>query len=143
MNTYTTIEQSKRLVELGLDPNTCDGIYAAKVKDWEGKEVKNPRYRIHVGVKLGKFIVQNFEEIDEIPAWSFGNLLELLPRTIECDNIIYDLTYNFRSNSISYREKFGPDTLIEFFIDSDPYENIIVCFNWLVKNGFINKEVVN
>lgn len=143
MNTYTTIEQSKKLVELGLDPNTCDGVYAATVKDWEGKEIKNPKYRFYVGSKLGKFIVQNFEEIDEIPAWSFGNLLELLPMAIRCDNIVYDLTYNFRSNTISYREKFGPDTLIEFFTDPDPYENIIVCFNWLVNNGFINKEVVN
>lgn len=143
MNTYTTIEQSKRLVELGLDPNTCDGIYAAKVRDWKGKEIDNPRYRIHIGAELGKFIVQNFEEIDEIPAWSFGNLLELLPETIKCDCISYDLVYNFGTGGISYKEEYGPDTIIEFFVESDPYENIIDCFNWLLENGFFNKEVVN
>ena len=143
MNTYTTIEQGKRLVELGLDPNTCDGIYAAKVVDWEGKKVKNPKYRIYVGEKLGKAIVQNFESIDEIPAWSFGNLLELFPRTIECDCISYDLVYNFGSGAISYKEEYGSDTIIEFFVESDPFENIIDCFNWLLENGFLNKKVVN
>lgn len=52
---YTTIEQSKRLVELGLDPSTSDMWYSEK-------------YGIQIGF-AGK----------RTPAWSLDALLKVIP----------------------------------------------------------------
>lgn len=131
MNTYTTLDQSKRLVELGIKPTTADGVYAAKIRDWSGKEI-SPRYRLQVSSFPGKFVVQNFEEIDEIPAWSFGNLLNQLPGSITVDNFSYDLVYIPSTKTISYVLEETNHALVSFFVDSDPYENIISCIDWLI-----------
>lgn len=132
MNTYTTLDQSKRLVELGIKPTTADGVYAAKIVDWQGNTILDPKYRLHVCSYPGKFIVQNFESIDEIPAWSFGNLLNQLPGSITVDNFSYDLVYIPSTKTISYILEDTNNVLSSFFIDSDPYENIISCIDWLV-----------
>ena len=132
MNTYTTLDQSKRLVELGIKPTTADGVYAAKIRDWSGKEISDPRYRLQVSSFPGKFVVQNFEEIDEIPAWSFGNLLNQLPGSITVDNFSYDLVYIPSTKTISYVLEETNHALVSFFVDSDPYENIISCIDWLI-----------
>lgn len=142
MNTYTTLDQSKRLVELGIKPTTADGVYAAKIRDWSGKEISDPRYRLQVSSFPGKFVVQNFEEIDEIPAWSFGNLLSLLPESIVVDDFGYDLIYIPATKTISYVLEDTNNVLSSFFIDSDPYENVISCIDWLINTvgGNINGD---
>ena len=57
----TSIEQSKRLIELGIDANSADMVYH---KNLEGT------YNLRV--------VNNILEYD-IPAWSLSALLELMP----------------------------------------------------------------
>lgn len=76
---YTTIEQSKRLVELGLDPKTADLSYCAItegvrnkmiIKDWE------------VSIGLDTAIKNNLFSYREgymYPAWSLYALLKVIP----------------------------------------------------------------
>lgn len=57
----TSIEQSKKLLELGIDPNTADIFYAdgERLAVWNNKEV-------------------NLDN-EDIPCWSLAALLNILP----------------------------------------------------------------
>jgi len=74
----TDVEQSKKLVELGIDVNTADMVYCIELYK-EGWKYSNKAYPID-GTLGG----------DDIPAWSLTALLKLIPdfdmhkRTIEC-----------------------------------------------------------
>ena len=57
----TSIEQSKRLIELGIDRKTSDMYY------WCGSDLR-----------IGGYRAQD-EELD-IPAWSLSALLDILPK---------------------------------------------------------------
>lgn len=73
MQHYTTIEQSKKLVELGLNPKTADMIWTPL--NWQLTE-----YYIEVkqdGINTPK---------NPIPCWSLGALLELMPEIFEDEN---------------------------------------------------------
>lgn len=71
----TTKEQSQRLLNLGLKPETADCQYAALVIDWKGNPISNPKWRFYDHNK--GFIVQNFEQMECVPAWSLHRLIEL------------------------------------------------------------------
>ena len=58
----TTREQSQRLLDLGLKPETADCQYAALVIDWKGSPISSPKWRFYDHNK--GFIVQNFEKIE-------------------------------------------------------------------------------
>ena len=57
----TSVEQSERLIDLGLDPKTADMYYMngnnLTLGSWEGNE----------------------HDWDDIPGWSLGSLLNLMP----------------------------------------------------------------
>jgi hypothetical protein len=80
----TTNEQSERLLALGLKKETADCQYAALVVDWKGDPISNLKWRFYDHNK--GFIVQNFERIERIPAWSLHRLIEIanLPQYWEC-----------------------------------------------------------
>ena len=63
----TSIEQSKKLIELGIDVNTADMVYCIELYK-EGWKYSNEAYPID-GTLEG----------DDIPAWSLSALLELIP----------------------------------------------------------------
>ena len=71
MNAYTTIEESKQLIEAGLDVNTADGYLRHK---WE-EITQNHHFQAEYGEK--------------IPCWSLAALLNI----IDNNNIAY-----FRDN---------------------------------------------
>lgn len=63
---WTTIEQSKKLIEAGLDPNTADMCYESLGK---GLICKYPTF---------KDIDLDFSVISDIPCWSLGALINLI-----------------------------------------------------------------
>lgn len=73
----TTLEQSKKLVELGIDPSTADMSYRP--------------YREEGGISDYKFDLCPYKYASWIgyPAWSLSALLDLMP-------IINDDTYTMR-----------------------------------------------
>ena len=95
---YTTIEQSKKLVELGIDVDTADMHY-----DEYDVNVDNlPEKGIEVFPTVNKH--KNAEY--KLPCWSTEALLKLLPREINrTDNYILDniLVYPNKGYCISYR----------------------------------------
>jgi len=70
----TTIEQSKKLIELGIDRKSSDMFY------WCGEDLR-----------IGGYKAQS-EEFD-IPAWSLSALIPLMPDKISIDNESYYLYF--------------------------------------------------
>ena len=127
----TTKVQSERLLALGLKKETAD---MALIENWE------------YDLKDGKFFTGEYFErpIDYvegmtghyIPAWSLHRLIEMMPTLIGWRDKQYWLDVNndgvCYSTSMSY-------ALVEFIADN-LYDNIIFCIEWLIKEGYFNKE---
>lgn len=128
--TYTSIEQSKALMHLGLDEKTAD-MYYQQTEDaidcWE--------------VHIGKKDAQN--ELPQISCWSSEALLDILPDEVyieEEDDTAYlaiskeDCTY-----IVSYDSKLRLDERL-VFIDSMGEDLANVLFKvieWLLTNKLI------
>lgn len=115
----TTKEQSQRLLNLGLKPETADCQYAALVIDWKGNPISNPKWRFYDHNK--GFIVQNFEQMECVPAWSLHRLFEMI-----C-NYTYNKHYTF-------------DFSMDYDSMQDVYDSIIEVIERHIKNGCFNKE---
>ena len=82
---YTTIEQSKRLVELGLDPETADAWWCEMqpLKQEDPRALKLvPDGEPIVSLSLTKRERLAVANYNDIPAWSLDRLMELLPPSI-------------------------------------------------------------
>ena len=79
----TSLEQSKKLIELGIDKKTSDMFY------WYGEDI----------IKIGGDESQS--DIFDISAWSLTALLKLIPKfSLEKDisnNTGYQLHYNYNT----------------------------------------------
>ena len=137
----TTREQSERLIALGLKKETAD---MAQIENWD------------YDLKDGKFFTGEYFErpIDYvegmtghyIPAWSLHRLLSLIPKNIEFQvSPMYGRNYTLPIElqitcelDICYielnREEF------KGFYGTDIYDSAIRCIEWLIKEGYFNKE---
>lgn len=116
----TTMEQSERLIALGLKRETADmglaGDIPIAIEDWK---------------------TQDTTLIDS-PAWSLHRLMEMMPSTLQN---LYELDFSkrgvyyadFSNGSFNFIQSFAkPATTL--------YDNIINCIEWLIKEGYFNKE---
>ena len=124
MTHYTTIEQSEKLVELGLSPESSDMHYSMvynRAIDGGGKNLSNfPTTLKPIGT-------------EDIPCWSLGALLEVMPKYVQINSNQTGLTIyiTFVHNGIvtdSHHVK--NNTFLEAAY------NMVV---WLLKNGYIKK----
>ena len=70
---YTTVEQSKRLIELGINPNTADFVTIWYRSREGGKYITMPKETLDA-------IRTPFTDIiEEVATWSLTALLELMP----------------------------------------------------------------
>lgn len=120
----TTIEQSKRLISLGIDINTSDCHH------WESEG--------KVYTYIGKCPEKDGQRLLEAtPAWSLHRLYEMCPRclfklrpalhkTVTGDSIFYCTEIN--NNDEDYEVPFSQHCNL--------YDNIIDCIEWLIVNGY-------
>ncbi len=110
----TTREQSERLLALGLKKETADMCIR-----WGSASCEMPR----------KFTKRNESEV--FPAWSLHRLMELVPHKHGeyCD---YANNYMYYYNI--------PLDVVEQFVGETIYEYLIDCIEWLIKEGYFNKE---
>lgn len=113
----TTIEQSRKLLELGLDPKSADFA-------WVGED--------------GCFVKSSSDEVEdtETPAWSLEALIDALPSGtafISKGRLVY---------SISFRKGGGGD---ENFVSTSYSKSLInqvfELVVWLLENGYMQKGV--
>ena len=127
----TTREQSERLIALGLKKETADMSYQY-LNQWDGWFIRP---------------IEEDEKIThmEIPAWSLGRLIEMMPPSIK-DGYHYSLIYDIHRDAIGYicfangGLQRPYNRLLWDTQSTDPFDNIIVCIEWLIKEGYFNKE---
>lgn len=134
----TTIEQSKKLLELGLKKETADMCFFRSTDE----DVENPYTRLVVD----DYILNSLESDDNIPAWSLHRLLSIMPTTFKYYNEEYGeecerWLYIDMPKSVRY-ENFMMDWEV-FNKNEELYDNIIDCIEYLVKNELLNEHFLN
>lgn len=129
----TTLEQSKRLVELGLDPNTADLVYFIHHNEFDPDSE----------VFIERDFRDNWEPVwdtwddDDIPCWSMHSLMALLPQHVQNK-------YNIKFVHNVYFTIFNDDGTVAFGdnIHTETGENameaVFKFFCWLLENGHLN-----
>lgn len=129
----TTFEQSKRLLELGLNPETADMCFFRSTDE----DVENPYTRLVVD----DYMINTLEDDDNIPAWSLHRLIELCPEYINIDGYA-DTSYWIKiykhDNKIIYENDY--DRWIYLGDSDNLFDTFIDCIEWLIKEGHFNKE---
>lgn len=139
-NNYTSVEQSKKLIELGLDPESADMCYHFPDIQEHNYALCLPWEKVHLT-----------EKENSLPCWSVGALFDLFPIFTEptafsCKvsvptihhlsneyEIIYEGDYEFPmiiSDNIASVVSFKRGNLIDAC-----YEMVV----WLLENGYIKK----
>ena len=129
----TTREQSERLIALGLKKETADMVHykSASMKEW--------------GVLATQFTKECQGSKCYYPAWSLWRLCEMLPPSIK-DGYHYSLIYDIHRDAIGYicfangGLKRPYNRLLWDTQSTNPFDNIIVCIECLIKEGYFNKE---
>lgn len=135
----TSVEQSKRLLELGLKPETADMVLFKSYDlpqypfDYTFNQDPNALVnRSYVPTVKGN---QPYIQDGNIPAWSLHRLIEIVNLKIqfrlkEKTTVIYGI-----SDSQPFQSFSG------FGIDGKSYYNSVInAIEWLIKEGYFNKE---
>lgn len=127
----TTKEQSERLLALGLKNESADCFL---------EYIGLNNYANHVWYPT--VIVNNFRMPDyskDIPAWSLHRLIEIIPNEIPMEDYYLILGVSF--DCVYYAD----NEYVEVFhgFDRNTYSCIIKCVEWLINEGYFNKEYLN
>lgn len=107
----TTIEQSERLIALGIKKETADcGIYYSELAGCDRMFAK----------------IETEFEADEIPAWSLHRLIEMTKLKVTL--FLYGV-------KISH-----PQWERAFVKHANVWDNLCDCIEWLIKEGYFPKE---
>lgn len=132
MNYYTSKEQSKKLLELGLNPNTADMFLASDVVICEPYITKTEFETLTPAYK------------GAIPCWSLGALLQVIPPITKHgmfgDEVcLPTLTKGVDENQwhCIYRS-YGISITVSHWYDN-PLDAVYDTVTWLLEKGYINK----
>lgn len=119
----TSVEQSKRLLELGLKKETADCHWFYHNEHWE--------------IKIGFDLIscENLYPKYYIPAWSLHRIIELMPE------VIFDALLCVFKDSIRYEALvFDRIEVLNDVVSDNMYDNAIATIEWLIKEGYLNKD---
>lgn len=124
----TTKEQSERLLALGLNKETADMCY--------------PHFAKTYPIPL----VDDVLTTDDIPAWSLGRLIEMLPNLIPISEDLPTF-YHYASLDLSkvsvnyYWEDYDAEERpLVSFCGKGFFSALMDATEWLIKEGYFNKE---
>lgn len=132
MNNYTNTEQSKKLLELGLSPETADMSYGITKSTITGEET------------IGEIPTPNWDDMSSlkyVPCWSVGALLQLMPRSIRIVNTFYG--YELYVSVIGFTIDWWDVARRRKLYSCDEETLIDACYKtvvWLLENGYIQKQ---
>lgn len=139
-NIATAKEQSARLLQCGVDPETADMCY--QFIDECFNNTDNPicstpkeQYATISGCGFGD------HRIHITPAWSLSALLGLLPKRIkrgDCTDYTLNLSCNgfFWDLKYTYARYCGEDDSLVLLEDADPIEACVKAIEWLTANNY-------
>ena len=127
----TSREQSERLLALGLKKETADMVHSTiVVLDNLVDLISEHPWTARQDVTDNWY-----------PAWSLGRLIELMPTTIKSRYGYVNLAVNAELVQYQYYdEDYMHNECCQHFNDGTLYDNIIDCIEWLIKEGYFNKE---
>lgn len=121
---YTTIEQSKKLLELGMNPESADMLWEQHTFD------RSPYVTVKPWTTKGKSIGAHI-----IPCWSLGALLKLIDGIITEDGGLFSFMLWNHYNGWSIQCE-----LLDYNHScSTPIEAVYSMVVYLLENGFIKK----
>ena len=124
----TTKEQSERLIALGLRKETADMWY--------------PHFAKTYPIPL----VDEVLTTDDIPAWSLGRLLEMLPSPIPISENLPTFNHyaflNLSAESVVYcwEDYDGAGRALVGFTGNGFFAAVVDATEWLIKEEYFNKE---
>ena len=125
---YTSIEQSKKLIELGLNIETADMRYEKECKE------------AILGFNTVAYEYSKGYSVPYIPCWSIGALMEMMPNINDDDEIANPCLV--KSSGEEYYVTYT--TLTKEILSSDIYANPVdACYEmvvWLLNHCYIKKE---
>lgn len=123
----TSREQSERLLELGLKKETADMAYL-----WYGRaEDDTPLL-----MDKPSIVYQGIMTTHDLPAWSLHRLIEMMPENVTSDDWL-----GVSFDEVSYYHGAGEGMIgWKYYKIGNLYDCIIECYEWLIKDGYFNKE---
>ena len=121
----TSIEQSERLLALGLKKETSDMMHYAYVYA-RGCFIEEHLREYHIKVKKDN-VWEEISNEHRIPAWSLYRLIEMIPKDIIINS---DVIFPFRGTALM-------DLTVN---DCDLFEGLVQIIECGVKEGYFNKE---
>lgn len=136
MKHYTTIEQSKKLLKLGLNPESADMHYLFE------NYITQPIIKIEVGYNKDEeeACLEDDFASEYIPCWSLGALLEVMPEHIFSEDRIKNYTpvLHIGEKNVVWYQHMNEFLHIEHA--DTPIEAAYSTVVWLLENGYIKKE---
>lgn len=137
---FLDIEQMKRLKELGADTSNAHFFYERnKSEDNNGFIIDN-KWRLKSKEGIYRF---NFESYDIVPVFTLQEILDVLPKYISKNQVIYALTiwYSKSVNNwlIAY---YDMNNVFEIYMDEELIDASYNLLCWCIENGHVetNKE---
>ena len=135
----TTKEQSERLLALGLKKETADMTLHTSL---------DVCYTMSFQVAVEYFEDRHLPPHPTIlPAWSLHRLIEMMPKRIEnlkegWDMCSHDIAFVITEElDVNYEEPFEDEPCYDkCFRKGNLYDKIVDCIEWLIKEGYFNKE---
>ena len=122
----TSREQSERLLALGLKKETADMCH---FWHWESDDYSRLCASWEFAHRSNK----------DIPAWSLHRLIELCSQQIYIGKREYFHTLHLINNEyVAYIDDIGD--AYQYHDERDLYNSLIRCIEWLIKEGYFNKE---
>ena len=121
----TSRSQSERLLALGLKKETADMSWSyvciSPTPEW----------------MLVPLPIQGHTDT-EIPAWSLYRIWVLMPKWIDTDKRRYYLQMNAKGDIGYFSDNYHA---LEYFYGNETiYDDCISCIEWLIKEGYFEKE---
>ena len=147
----TTREQSQRLLDMGLKPETADMVYhftgsSIEAIQWE-LQTKPPtlrggfwtKKRIEGLARRGESGEEVFDRIwgKDVPAWSLSRLLKIQPISIMPTAEKHG---NFYLEIRKFCDWIAGYEGVKTIIRPTPFEACISMIDWLIKNDGFNKD---
>ena len=130
----TSIEQSKKLLELGLDPRTADMSYT----NYKFQTDNNGNLISDSCEPVGGLAVGNM--FDDYPAWSLSALLELMPQRIYLNGAAHQFQLDRNWDKVTWQCAY--DAMNSYIEQKDlsPLDAAYSMVVWLIEQGYIKTE---
>lgn len=120
----TNKEQSSRLLEAGVRPETAD-MYLdefERLVAFEYRRIKSKAYQDTV-----------------LPTWSLSKLIDMIPDQIECEGYNYYLFILPRDKEFTIKYSAGSN-LAQSYCRESFFDAITEMIEWLIKEGYLDKK---